>query len=54
MSTQEGGEGIQTSDLRFMKRGSQPIELPLDDVAVKINTCKKKIYDFHYHVIPVG
>jgi hypothetical protein len=29
MSTQEGGEGIRTNDLRFMRRGSQPIELLL-------------------------
>jgi hypothetical protein len=28
MSTQEGGEGIQTSDIRFMRRDFQPIELP--------------------------
>jgi hypothetical protein len=31
MSTQEGGGGIRTSDLRFMRRGPQPIELPLRD-----------------------
>jgi hypothetical protein len=29
MSTQEGGGGIRTNDLRFMRRGSQPIELLL-------------------------
>jgi hypothetical protein len=29
MFTQEGGWRIQTSDLRFMRRGPQPIELPL-------------------------
>jgi hypothetical protein len=32
MSTQEGGWGIRTSDLRFMRRGPQPIELSLGDV----------------------
>jgi hypothetical protein len=30
MSTQEGGVGIRTSDIRFMRRDSQPIELPLE------------------------
>lgn len=32
MSTQEGGEGIRTNNLRFMRRGSQPIELLLEDI----------------------
>ena len=32
MSTQEEGGGIQTSDLRFMRHGLQPIELLLWDV----------------------
>jgi hypothetical protein len=27
-----GGEGIRTCDLRFIKRGSQPIELPFGDI----------------------
>jgi hypothetical protein len=27
-----GGEEIQTSDLRFMRRGLQPIELPLGNM----------------------
>jgi hypothetical protein len=31
MSTQESGRGIRTSDLRFMRRGSQLIELPFGD-----------------------
>jgi hypothetical protein len=31
MSTQEGGRGIRTSDLRFIRRGPQLIELPLGD-----------------------
>jgi len=31
MSTQEGGWGIRTSDLRFMMRGPQPIELPFGE-----------------------
>jgi hypothetical protein len=31
MSTQEGERGIRTSNLRFMRRGLQPIELPLGD-----------------------
>jgi len=38
MSTQEGEEGIRTSDLRFMKRGSQPIELPLENYNRVINS----------------
>jgi len=31
MSTQEGGGGIRTSDLRFMRRGAQALDLPLWD-----------------------
>jgi hypothetical protein len=31
MSTQEGGGGIRTSNLHFMRCGLQPIELPLGD-----------------------
>jgi len=31
MSTQEVGEGIQTSDLHFIRCGLQPIKLPLGD-----------------------
>jgi hypothetical protein len=30
MSTQEGRGEIRASDLRFMRRGPQSIELPLD------------------------
>jgi hypothetical protein len=32
MSTQERGEEIRTSDLRFMRRGPQSIELPFWDI----------------------
>jgi hypothetical protein len=31
MSTRVEGGGIRSCDLRFIRRGSQPIELPLGD-----------------------
>jgi hypothetical protein len=31
MSTQEGEE-IRTSEICFMRRGPQPIELPIEDI----------------------
>jgi len=31
MSTKKGGWRIRTSDLHFMRRDHQPIELPLED-----------------------
>jgi hypothetical protein len=30
--TRVGGGGIRTCDLRFIRRGSQPIELPLGNI----------------------
>jgi hypothetical protein len=35
MSTQENG-GIRACDLRFIRRGLQPIELPLGTIQIKI------------------
>jgi hypothetical protein len=32
--TRVGGGGIRTCDLRFIRRGSQPIELPLGDQTI--------------------
>jgi hypothetical protein len=38
-----GGEEIRTYDLRFIKRGSQPIELPLRDISGQFISMKKSI-----------
>jgi hypothetical protein len=35
-----GGGGIRTCDLRFIRRGSQPIELPLGDTYIQSYTAK--------------
>jgi len=35
MSIQEGGGGIRTSNICFIRRGPQPIELLLGDIIVK-------------------
>jgi hypothetical protein len=32
--TRIGGEGIRTYDLRFIRRDSQPIKLPLEDLVI--------------------
>jgi hypothetical protein len=37
MSTQEEGGEIQISDIRFMRRGPQPIEIPLGDGVMLFN-----------------
>jgi hypothetical protein len=43
MSTQgKRGGGIGICDPRFIKRGLQPIELPLGDICHVLKKCKKK------------
>jgi len=40
MSTQKGRGRIRTNDLRFMRRGPQPTELPLENRFNEISICK--------------